>query len=194
VKKIESDWLKALFKPEFSVRVLCQVALLIALAFVLERQFAIISLPEMRISFSFIPMMVCGMLFGPLWGAVAFGLADILGWTMMIGAPIPLVLVSRIVNGFLFGLFLYHKNIKMWPHSILNSFATQIICAMGLTTYGLHLTFGRPFIPLLVSRMPQVAIFIVLQIAIFPVLLKLRDALHKAGHINVNRRSVYGAK
>ena len=191
MKKIESSRLKALFKPEISIRILCQIALLIALAFVLERQFAIVNLPEMRISFSFIPMMVCGMLFGPVWGAIAYGLADILGWPMMIGAPIPLILVSRIVNGFLFGLILYRRNLKIWPHSVLNSFSTQIICAMGITTYGLAMVRGAPYIPLLITRMPQIAVFIVLQIIIFPILLKLRDALDKAGHITINRKSLY---
>ena len=191
MKKPETSRLIKLFKPEVSVRILCQVALLIALAFVLERQFAIVNLPEMRISFSFIPMMVCGMLFGPVWGGIAYGLADILGWPMMIGAPVPLILVSRIVNGFLFGLFLYRENLKMWPHSVLNSLSTQIICAMGLTTLGLALVRGAPYIPLLITRLPQVAIFIVLQIVIFPVLLKVRDALRKAGHITLNRNSIF---
>ena len=183
MKKTGTNRLITLFRPDFSVRVLCQTAMLIALAFVLERQFAIVNLPDMRISFSFIPMMVCGMFYGPVWGAIAYGLADIVGWPMMAGAPVPLILVSRIVNGFLFGLFLYHESPKMWPHSVINSFSTQIICAMGLTTYGLAIARGTPYIPLLLTRLPQAAVFIALQIAVFPVLLKLRDALRKAGYL-----------
>jgi len=166
---------------KISTRIICQVAFLIALAFVLERQFAIINLPDNRISFSFIPMMMCGMLFGPVWGAVSYGLADLLGWPLMIGPPIPLIFVSRIVNGFLFGLILHRENLKFVPHSFINSFSTQIICGMGLTTLGLALFRGQPYFAVLVLRIPQVIIFIFLQIVIFPVLVKLRDAMQKSG-------------
>jgi len=191
VKKIESDWLKALFKPEFSIRVLCQVAMLIALAFVFERLVPIVNAPTMRITLAFIPMMFCGMLFGPVWAAVAFGIADILGWPIMGLTPHPLILLSRIVNGFIFGLILHREELKIWPHSVINSFSSQIICGMGLTTLGLSHLWGTPYFPLLASRLPQHAIFVVLQIAVFPVLLKLRYALRKAGHITIIKKTAY---
>jgi len=164
-----------------SVRTICYVAMLIALAFVLERLFPIVNAPTLRITLAFIPMMFCGMLFGPVWGAIAFGISDILGWPIMGLAPIPLILVSRIVNGFLFGLILHREDLKFWPHAVLSAFSTQIICGMGLTTLGLSLFLGSPYLPFLVSRLPQFIILIVLQIAVFPILLKLRDALRKTG-------------
>ena len=170
---------------KISVRVLCQVSILIALTIVLERQFAIIQLPDMRISFSFIPMMICGLLFGPIWGAAAFGIADLVGWPLTGGAFIPLILFSRVVNGFLFGLILHRENLKIWPHSIICALATQIICGVGLTTLGLSEFRGVPYFPLLVTRLPQIAVLIALQIAFFPVLSKLRDALRKTGLVNV---------
>ncbi|MDR2569425.1 MAG: folate family ECF transporter S component [Oscillospiraceae bacterium] len=164
-----------------SVRTLSQIGLLIALAFVLERLVPPVNLLTSRISFAFIPMMICGMFFGPVWGAVAFGISDILGWPIMGLTPIPLILVARIVNGFLFGLFLHRENLKFRSHGIFNALTTQIICGMGLTTLGLSHFLGSPYIPLLISRVPQFIIFVVLQIAAFPVLLKLREALRKAG-------------
>jgi len=168
-------------KPKVSTRIICQIALLIAITFVLERQFAVLNLADIRVSFSFIPMMICGMLFGPVWGAVSYGIADILGWTMMAGAPIPLILVSRIINGFIFGLVLHRENLKFWPHAFINSFLAQIICAAGITTLALSLTFGRPFFAQLVLRLPAIAIIFVLQIVFVPLLIKLRDALRKSG-------------
>ena len=170
---------------KISIRVLCQVSVLIALAIVLERQFAIIQLQDMRISFSFVPMMICGILFGPLWGAAAYGIADFIGWPLTGGAFIPLVLVSRIVHGFLFGLILHRENIRFFPHAFINSLSTQIICGMGLTTLGLSLIRGVPFFAMLWLRLPQIGILIVLQIAFFPVLLKIRDALRKSGLVPV---------
>ena len=168
-------------KLKVSVRELCQIAMLIALAFVLERHLPILSLPDLRITLAFVPMMLCGMLFGPIWGAVAFGVTDILGWPIMGFTPIPLILLSRIVHGFLFGLFLHRENLSFRYHAVPTAFITQIVCGAGLTTLGLALFRGVPYLPMVWLRLPQFAIFIALNMAIFPVLLKLRDALLKAG-------------
>jgi len=159
--------------------------MLIALAFVLERLVPIVNAPTMRITLAFIPMMTCGMFFGPIWGAFAFGVADILGWPIMGQIPIPLILVSRILTGFLFGIILYREDLKFWPHSVASALSTQIVCSAGLATLGLSLFFGTPYIPMLWSRVPQYVIMIALQIAVFPALLKLRDALRKTGFVSV---------
>jgi ECF transporter S component (folate family) len=95
--------------------------------------------------------------------------------------PIPLILLSRIVNGFLFGLILHRENAKLWPHAIIAAFATQVICGAGLTTFGLALTTGTPYLALLIMRTPQFLIFIIAQTAVFPVLKKLQEALTKSG-------------
>ena len=170
---------------EIPLRLLCQVGLLIALAFVLERLVPIVNTPTLRITLAFIPMMFCGMLFGPVWGAVAFGISDVLGWPIMGLMPIPLILIARIVNGYIFGLILHRENLKMWPHAVVSACSTQVICGMGLTTLGLSLFLGTPYLPQLVSRLPQFVILIVLQIAVFPVLIKLRKALRKTGHVSL---------
>ena len=158
------------------------VSMLVALTLVFERFVPAVNLPTARVSFAFIPMMLCGMLFGPIWGAAAFGVADFLGWPFMGLMPIPLVLVSRIVNGYIFGLVLHRENLRFWPHAVTCAFATQIICGAGLTTLGLSLHFGAPYIPMLWSRVPQFVIFIMLQTAVFPILVKLRASLRKAGY------------
>ena len=189
MKQVEPTKVASIFRTEISVRILCQIAVLIALAFVLERLVPIVNLPDLRITLSFIPMMICGMLFGPVWGAVAFGISDIIGWPIMGQPPIPLILTARIVNGFLFGLLLHRESLKLWPHAIITALSVQIICGMGLTTLGLSQLRGVPYQALLWLRLPQFGILIALQIIVFPVLLKLRDALRKAGHVTVNNNS-----
>ena len=169
---------------KISVRLICQVGMLIALAYVLERLVPIVNAPTMRITLAFIPMMVCGMFFGPIWGALAYGISDILGWPIMGLVPIPLILVSRILMGFLFGLILHREDIKFWPHAVSSALSTQIICGAGIATLGLSLFMGTPYIPLLWSRVPQHLILIELQLAVFPVLMKLREALRKNGFVS----------
>ncbi|MCL2425888.1 MAG: folate family ECF transporter S component [Oscillospiraceae bacterium] len=164
-----------------TLRVLSQVAMFIALAFVLERLLPIVNLPTMRITLAFIPMMCVGMLFGPLWGLAAFAASDLLGWPIMGLPPILLIFLARVVTGFLYGLILHREDLKIWPHSIMNAFSTQIIGGMVLTTLGLSHLFGTPYLPLLLSRLPQFAILIALHIAVFPILVKFRYALRKTG-------------
>ena len=194
MKKSFKDFLMQNLSTPISARVLCQVAMLIALAFVLERLVPVVNVLTIRVSFAFVPMMICGMLFGPVWGAAAFGIADIIGWPVMGLTPIPLILLSRMVQGFIYGLILRREDIKIWPHSVVNALATQIICSLGLTTLGLVQLTGTPYFPLLLTRLPQAAAFIVMHIAVFPVFVKLRDALRKAGHVSLNRNSVYGSE
>lgn len=170
--------------PKISVRVICQVAMLIALTFVLERLIPPVNIPTFRISFAFIPMMCCGMLFGPLWGAFAYGISDLLGWPIMGLAPIPLVLVSRIAEGFIFGLFLHRENLKFAPHALVTAVTTQVVCAAGLTTLGLSLYFGAPYAGLLYSRLPQFAIITALQLAVFPLLVRFKTVLNKTGIVS----------
>ena len=137
----------------------------------------------MRITLSFIPMMACGMFFGPYWAMIAYGITDILGWPIMGLTPIPLVLVSRIVNGFLFGIILHNlhrKELKTYLLGVVNAFVTQIICGMGLTTLGLSMFYGIEYLPLLWSRISQHLIYIALLIVAFPLLLELREALRKS--------------
>jgi len=183
VKKYFNGVAKRYLSINISVRVICQVAMLIALTFVLERLVPVVNVMTLRVSFAFVPMMICAMLFGPVWGAAAFGIADILGWPIMGLTPIPLILLSRIVQGFLYGLILHRENLKFWPHAVVNALTVQIVCSMGLTTLGLVQLTGTPYTPLLISRLPQVAAFIVMHIAVFPVFLKLRDALQKTGYV-----------
>ena len=88
------------------------------------------------------------------------------------------------MNGYLFGLFLHREDLRIFPHGVVNAVVTQVICGMGLTTLGLSLFFGSPYLPFLWTRLPQFGILIVLHIAVFPVLLKLREALRRSGYVS----------
>ena len=172
-------------KTKITLRTLCQVAMLIALTFVLERFVPPINLPSIRLSFAFIPMMLCGMLFGPLWGAAAYGIADILGWPIMGLTPLPLILLSRILSGFIFGLVLHRDKPKFWPHAVVSTLTEQIICSAGLTTLALAGMTGMPYWAKLIERLPQFGIVIVLQLAVFPALVRISAALKKSGFVTV---------
>ena len=161
------------------VRTLCQVAMLIALEIVLDR-FCSITTPITRIGFAFIPMALCGMLFGPVWAGAAYGIADLLGAALFSYAVFPGITVVRIVAGVLYGLLLHRENNRFFPHLVLTALADQIVCTLALMTLVLSLNTGTPYFKLLVTRLPQAGILFVMELILFPVLLQLRKALRKA--------------
>ena len=161
------------------VRTLCQVAMLIALEIVLDR-FCSITTPITRIGFAFIPMALCGMLFGPVWAGAAYAIADLLGAALFSYAVFPGITLVRLVAGVLYGLLLHRENIRFFPHLVLTALADQIICTLALMTLVLSLNTGTPYFKLLITRLPQAGILLVLELILFPVLLQLRKALRKA--------------
>lgn len=99
-------------------RRLIYLALLIAMNIVFVR-FLSFQTPIIRLDFGFIPIFLAGSAFGPLWGGLAGGCADILG--MLINSKgmiyfFPWTL-NAILHGVLYGLFLYQKE-KTWQRVV----------------------------------------------------------------------------
>ncbi len=163
---------------KYSTRSLCEMAALVAITILLS-QFCSIKTDTIRIGFGFVPIALCGMLFGPISAAVVYCIADMLGALMFYGYVTPGITLSAVLMGVLYGLFLHRENIR-FPHMLGAALSTQLICSLLVTTFALHLAFGQPFTPLLLSRIPQVILTIAAQLVILPVLLQLRRALRKA--------------
>lgn len=159
---------------------LCQIAAMIALAIVLER-FLSFGPGFARVSFAFVPMALCAMLYGPVWGGIAFGLSDVIGsWLFSYGFW-PGIVASRVLSGVIFGLFLHREVVKFFPHILAAALTEEIVCACGLTTLILSVNGLGAFFPLLIARLlPWIAITIFLQLLILPVLVRLRLTLRKA--------------
>jgi ECF transporter S component (folate family) len=92
-------------KSRMNTKFLVTTALCISISIVL-RAFSIMitagGVLTMRISFGAIFYVLPGLLFGPLYGAAAGGLVDILGTIVMpMGAYIPVFTITNIIAGFL---------------------------------------------------------------------------------------------
>lgn len=169
-------------KTKFSLRTLIQAAVLIALTVVLAR-FLSISTSVTRIGFSFIPVAFAGMLFGPVWGGVTAGLADILGEFIFPspgGSFNPLITFSAIVGGVIFGLLLHREQVRFFPHVVIADLAEKLICTLGLTTWALAVMYGVPFLAEFVTRLPQFGVMFAIQLIVLPFLVRLRAALRRA--------------
>jgi ECF transporter S component (folate family) len=139
------------------------VAMLIAVEVVLSR-FCSIATPIMKIGFGFAPLAVCGMLFGPIWAALAGGLADAIGAILFpIGPFFPGFTLSAALSGAVFGLFL-HGNGKTFTHLISAVAINIIFLSMLLSTYWLTIITGSSFLALLPTRAIQGAIMAPVQL------------------------------
>ena len=86
---------------QINTKVLAYAGVLIAMNVVLVRVVAINIGPDLRITVGNVPVILASLWFGPVIGAACGGLGDLIGCILSGYAPIPLLLVSSVLTGFL---------------------------------------------------------------------------------------------
>lgn len=167
-------------KVNFNLHVLTRVAMLIALEIVLSR-FLSISTESLRIGFGFVPMALCGILFGPIWAGVAYAAADILGAVLFSYAFYPGITVSAFLTGLIFGAFLHGEDVRFFPNIVAAVVLNCVLVSLGLTSYWLALAQGVPYWARVITRLPQCGAMIIIQLIAIPLLVKLAGVLKKMG-------------
>ncbi len=129
-------------------RVLTGVAMLVALNVILN-YFNIMIGSTLRIGISFLPIAVCGMMYGPMIGGIAGVIGDIAGFiTKPVGSYFPGFTISAFIVGYLFGLLLYRKQITLARVSGTVLLYT-IIISLVLSPLWLFILYGSPLFALL---------------------------------------------
>ena len=164
---------------KISVRMLTQLAMLVALQFVLSK-FCSISTDSLRIGFGFVPMAVCGILYGPFWTAAAYAAADILGGLIIYGSVNPFITLSVVITGLGYGLFLHRDNVRFFPH-VAGAAAVSLFCSMVITTGTLAIMYGSTFWTQFVIRIPQGIGIAIAEPLLIPILYQLSCQLRKHG-------------
>ncbi len=154
-----------------SVQRLAHLALLIALQIILSR-FLSINTPIVRIGFGFVPIVLCAILYGPVWAGVVGGLSDFLGAILFpSGAYFIGFTISAILTGVIYGLFLYKHTAT--PVRILGAVATDSICiSLGLSTLWLAYIMNSPYLTILVPRIAQNVILIPIEFVLIGLMKK----------------------
>ncbi|MDD6806829.1 MAG: folate family ECF transporter S component [Oscillospiraceae bacterium] len=138
----------------FSINEIAATGFLVALEVVLNR-FASINLWNLKIGLAFIPIMVAGMLLGPVKAGVVGVVSDLIGAILFpSGAFFPGFTLSAFIRGFLYGACLY-KNQKI-INLIIASFINQFGISLFITSFWLHILYASPYWPLVYSRLVQV--------------------------------------
>lgn len=154
---------------EVLVNLVC-CALLIALQVVLSR-FLSFQAWNLKIGFSFVPVVLAARLFGPVEAMLVYGIGDVVGTLLFpIGAYFPGFTFSAVLSGLIYGLFLYKKNgsyvffgkkdgqasKKSEILRLVGAVALiQLICSFLLNSLWISIAYGAPFAAQLATRWPQ---------------------------------------
>ena len=146
------------------LQILVRVAILVAMD-VLLMNYLGIHTQFFKISFSFVPIALCGMLYGAKWGAACAGVGDLINCFLGPYGWYPPLTLSACLNGWIFGLFLKGRSDR-WGAVALAVGICQIGISLLLNTWFLSILYSTPFTELMVNRIPQVAVMLPVQIAV----------------------------
>lgn len=155
---------------------------LLATLIILSR-FLSIKTPILKISFAFIPTMLCAIWLGAKWTVLLNVLADIIGATLFPTGPFFIgYTISTAISGLIYGLLLYKKEENSYTDK---QFLIRLIIAVvlvtgisniGLNTLWISITTGKAFIVLLGARIVKELIMIPIRIV---VILFIEEILRK---------------
>lgn len=152
-------------------KILVTVSLLISLEIILTR-FLSITTPIVRIGFGFLPIAICGMLYGPVWAGTAGLISDLIGAILFpSGAYFPGFTLSAILTGVIFGFFLHDKemsSVKLLFAVLINNIGISLL----LNTLWLTILTGSPFIALIPTRILQSVLMVGVQFIVIKMMNK----------------------
>jgi len=148
-----------------STRTVVHLGVLVAISIILTRMFSVMvpiaGVMGIRLSFGEIPLMLAGIMFGPLAGAAAGVVADLTGVGIFGGPYFPGFTLSFALVGFIPGLLLYKKvrDLTFWQ-LVIAVLVTDIIVSLILNTLWLSIMFDKAVTVLLPPRLLARAILI----------------------------------
>lgn len=162
----------------FKTKNLVILSLLIALEIVLSR-FLSINTWNIKIGFSFVPVVIAAMLFGPVYAGIVAAFGDFLGAILFpIGAYFPGFTLSAFCVGAVFGLLLKSK--PDYLHVMGAVLISQIVFSLFLNTAWISVLYGAPYLPTLATRIVQCAILIPVQFVLICLIAKAMPQLRRA--------------
>lgn len=141
---------------KISVRMITYIGMLTALEIILNR-FLSINAWNIKIGFSFVPVVIAAVLFGPIAGGAVGALGDLLGALLFpIGPYFPGFTATAFMTGVVFGLFLHKK--QTIPRIAASVLINQLFFSFIVNSFWISILYGSPFVPLLATRIVQVII------------------------------------
>ena len=164
-------------KQKISTKMLAVMGVLIALEVVISHFVTFRPTQTMKLSLDFLPIVIAGVMFGPVPAMIIGMLADVLGaFIFPVGPYFPGFTVTAALTGLVYGLLL-HKDQSM-IRIVIAVAIQQWVLSLLLNTFWLKVLYGMPYIPTLVGRIPQTAILTAVQLILIPIIVKV---IHEIG-------------
>lgn len=152
-----------------NIRMLAHLSILITTEIILSRFFSLTT-PVVKIGFAFVPLALCGIMYGPFWTGVVAVVADLIGAGLFpSGVFFPGFTLSAGLSGIAYGVFLHGKNYS-WKNLIILVLIQRIVIGLVLTTYWLTFLTSMPFETLLAARVLQVFILVPVQLVVLRII------------------------
>ena len=147
-------------------------ALLLALLIVLSR-FLSIKTPIMKISFAFVPTMLCAIWLGPKYACLIHVIGDVIGATLFpTGPDFVGYTISTGIAGLIYGTILYKKTSNEYSDKqfiirlIIATTIVAVIVNMFLNTLWISITGGKAFKVLFWTRIVKQLIMIPIHVIV----------------------------
>ena len=174
-----------------SLKIVCQLALLVALEIVFNRILSI-NTQALKIGFAFVPVVLCAVLFGPVHAAIVYALADVIGALMFpLGPLMPGLTLSCALMGAVHGLFLHgflksdsppnYTSVKTWVRIVCPVVINCIALGLFLNTFWLSLIYTKGYIYFFTMRLVEYSVLVPVQLLVIPFIIKLSRRMKKAG-------------
>ncbi len=157
------------------------MSMFIALEVILTR-FLSIQTPIVRIGFTFLPIAISAIMFGPVYSGIAASLADIIGMMLFPtgGSFFPGFTLTAFLTGYIYGVFLYKKTISLTQISLAVIFSTVVV-TLVLDTLWLWMLTGQGILVVLPARIIKCVIMIPIQIIMIQAMWR-----YVIGRLNLN--------
>lgn len=167
-----------------NVKVLSCVALFVAISIVAGKFLAISLGDTLRISFENLTIILTGMMFGPIVGALAGTCADILGCILRGYNIIPILTVGAACIGFVSGI-LYNafNRFSEYFRVPLCCLFSHILGSVVIKTIGLSLYYKSPFVETLIFRSINYLIVFVAETFVLMFLIKNKGFISQIDRI-----------
>lgn len=151
-------------KNDFTPKSIALMGVLMGLQIVLTR-FISIQTPFVRISFTFVAVVLMCMMFSPLVAGIGNALADFIGITLfpVTAGFFPGFTLSAFLSAFLYGLFYYKKEMTLKRIITVNVIVT-IVVNLGMNTFWLYLMYGPGIVANIPSRIVSSLILLVIHV------------------------------
>ena len=112
--------------------------------------------PNLRITFTFIPLAIAGCFFGPVPASIVGFIGDVVGCMLFpMGAYFPGFTLSTMLTGFIFGLFLYETDMSKSKSIILivlSKICISLFVNILLNSLWLSIIYGKAYYFYLISH------------------------------------------